>query len=689
MPPNLWLRSLTVGVRVGVDVGGTFTKAVALDANGEVVARAVRPTSHDHPDGVAAGVVAVVSDIATTVGAANIELVTHSTTQAVNALLEGDVAPVAVIGMASAPYVRKARKRTALQHIELTDGRSMETMGEFLDVTGGLDLDAARAAVDRVIARGAGAVAVSEAFAPDDTTNEDAVADLVSARGLPATTSAELTGLYGLELRTVTAAVNASILPIAMRTAEIVGDGVLAAGISAPVMVMRGDGGATDLAGFRRAPARTLYSGPAASVAGALRTERIGDAVIVEVGGTSSNVAAIKGGRPALSYVQVGKHATAIRALDVRVAGVAGGSMLRARRGRVYGVGPRSAHIAGLPYACFMDAAALAGASAIEVAPRPGDPADYLVVQLTDGTRAALTNTCAANALGLVAEGDYAHADTAAALAGFDVAGAALRLPGVEVARRMLSASSQAVADLVTAVAAQHKLEKPTLVAVGGGAGTLGRAVASALGLDVIVPAAAEVISSIGDALSLVRAERERTFATIGPAEIDELVAEVEAEVLAAGASPASLDVHVTQIPERGAVRAVASGALALASGISPGRPPIDAMTARSMGGGDAVVVGPYWLFPRPGHVKVLDRFGDAVLDVRGEAVMGSPGEAAVAALLAKHVRNLGPVTVAPTAWVIHGGQLTELDEPDAATVAAMTPAGGKVHDMAIIIGRP
>ncbi len=122
-------------------------------------------------------------------------------------------------------------------------------------------------------------------------------------------------------------------------------------------MVMRGDGGATDLSGFRRAPARTLYSGPAASVAGALRSSRIEDAVIVEVGGTSTNVAAIRRGRPALSYVQIASHATAIRALDVRVLGVAGGSMLRVRRDRVYGVGPRSAHIAGLPYACFLSAA--------------------------------------------------------------------------------------------------------------------------------------------------------------------------------------------------------------------------------------------------------------------------------------------------------------------------------------------
>jgi N-methylhydantoinase A/oxoprolinase/acetone carboxylase beta subunit len=676
-------------VRVGVDVGGTFTKAVALDASGTVVARAVRPTTHSHPDGVAAGVVEVVADIASHVGAESIELVTHSTTQAVNALLEGDVVPVGIIGMASAPYVRKARKRTAMQKIELTDGRTMQTVGEFLDVTNGLDLDAASAAVQRAVANGAGAIAVSEAFAPDDTTNEDAVAELVSQLGLPATTSAELTGLYGLELRTVTAAVNASILPIAMRTAEIVEAGVAAVGIGAPVMVMRGDGGATDLAGFRKAPARTLYSGPAASVAGALRSERIGDAVIVEVGGTSSNVAAIRAGRPALSYVQVGRHATAIRALDVRVAGVAGGSMLRVRKRRVYGVGPRSAHIAGLPYACFLPEGAVDGARTAEIAPKPGDPADYLVLELADGTLAALTNTCAANALGLVQPGDYAYADPARPLAAFELVGAALRLPGAEVARRMLAASSQVVADLVTAVAAQHKLRDPVLVAVGGGAGTLGRAVATALGLEVIVPKGAEVISSIGDALSLVRAARERTFEVVGPAQIDELVAEVEAEVLAAGASPASLDVHVSHVAERGAVRAVASGALALASGVDPGRPAITADEARATGGGDPTAVGPYWVFERDGRVVVLDRFGDSVLDVRGELLAGAQDEEGITSALERHVRRLGPVTVTATAWVIRGGQLTELQDADAATVAGLAPPGGKVGSMAIVIGRP
>ncbi|HKN40194.1 MAG TPA: hydantoinase/oxoprolinase family protein, partial [Acidimicrobiia bacterium] len=165
--------------------------------------------------------------------------------------------------------------------------------------------------------------------------------------------------------------------------------------------------------------------------------------------------------------------------------------------------------------------------------------------------------------------------DRAAALAAFEVAGRALRLPGEEVARRMITATTDLLGDLVTAVAKQHQLTQPKLVAVGGGAGGVGRALARALGYQVIVPPAAEVISSVGDALSLVRVERERTFASAEGADVDALVADVEAEAVAAGAAPASLDVVVQQMPSKGAVRVVATGAVALASGLVPGRAPV------------------------------------------------------------------------------------------------------------------
>ncbi len=686
-------------LRVGVDVGGTFTKAVAYDAAEDaVIERAVVPTTHTHEHGVAAGVVEAVDRVARAVGAERVALVTHSTTQAVNALLEGDVGLVGVVAIGRRPDLRKIERRTRLAGVELSPGRPLHTVHELLDITDGFDPSAARAALERLRDAGAAAICIAEAFAPDDPGNERAVAALAAQVDLPVCTSNELTGLYGLELRTVTAALNAAITPIALRTAGVVEEGVLEAGIRGSIMVMRGDGGATDLAGFRSAPARTLYSGPAASVAGALHRVRVANAVVVEVGGTSTNVAAIRSGRPRMSYVQVATHSTAIRALDVRVVGVAGGSMLRVRRRRVYGVGPRSAHIAGLEYSCFAPPEALRDAEAVEVAPSPGDPSDYLVVVAGD-RRFALTNTCAANLLGVVEPDDYAAGSQEAARAAFTAAGRYLRLTPGEVARRMLEASGQAVAELVGAAMHDHGLDRPVLVALGGGAGGLGRHVAALSGLECVVPREAEVISSIGDAMSLVRATREQTMADPTAHAVDALVEAVEQEAVDAGASPASLDVEVEYVADRKALRATASGALGLHVEARPDRPALDADAAARLaaerGAGDAFAVGAYWIArdesQTPPRVLVFDRFGDPVVDTAGELVRVD-GENAlrstVEGAVSRHTRNVGPVRVPPSVWVVTGARLAELSSGDVVTAAVALAERGGPHAAAIVVGR-
>lgn len=674
-----------LAVRVGVDVGGTFTKAVAVDATG-TVAQAVIATTHEHTNGVAEGVVRVVAEVNEALGDRPIALVTHSTTQAVNALLEGDVGTVGVIGMGRRPDLRKSRKRTTLDDVELAPGKRLSTRCEFVDVSDGLDRERIRSILEDFAAAGAAAVCVAEAFATEDSSNESVVAQLAAEVGLPVCTSTEMSGLYGLELRTVTAALNASILPIAVRTADVVAAGVAAAGISAPVMVMRGDGGATDLEGFRKGPARTLYSGPAASVAGVLRHSRVDDGIVIEVGGTSTNVAAIRSGRPALSYVRVASHSTALRALDVRVVGVAGGSMLRSRRNKVYGVGPRSAHIAGLRYSCFVSAAEIDGAVAELFAPKAGDPADYLGIRLASGELVALTNTCAANALGIIAADDYASGSSAAATAAFAAVGPMLRLDGAEVARRMLEASGNAVAELVASVAAEHELVRPRIVAVGGGAGGLGRYVAALLGLECTVPDHAEVISSVGDALSLIRTEREQTVRNPTAAEIASLIEAAREDALAAGAAVDSIDIRFEADAERSQVRAVATGAVALHSGAVPGRQAIDAAEARhilqTLGAESPVAAeGSFWWSTAPAkgdltRLVVTDRFGDIALDDRGTLVeLTDPDHVAdrvaeVTAAVERHTRHMGPVALPPTVWVLHANQLVELGSGDLVATA-------------------
>ena len=438
-------------------------------------------------------------------------------------------------------------------------------------------------------------------------------------------------------------------------------------------MVMRGDGGAIDATGLRREPARTLYSGPAASVSGVLRTMRLDDAVIVEVGGTSTNVAAVKGGRPALRYVRVASHATAVRALDVRVVGVAGGSMLRARRGHLHGVGPRSAHVAGLPYSCYLDPQDFANVTAEVIAPKVDDPKEYVVARLADGRRVAITNTCAAVALGIVHASDHAahHASRDAALAALGAAGRLLRLDATEVARRMLVASAHAIGALVADVCKDYSLQSPTLVAVGGGAGGVARFVADQMGLDCHIPEDAEVISSIGDALSFVLVERERSVVEPTLADGESIAAAAQDACLEAGAALSSIDVRVEFDREHATLRATATGMVGLASGAMPGRAPLRADEVVAVAGhhgySNPVSVGHAWVARRPSssgssNVLLLDRYGDVVAAGQGDYLTGDGMvEGQLSTMIARNTRRHLGGEGKPTVWIVGRSRIVSL----------------------------
>src|SRR3954469_11947219 len=399
-------------LRVGVDVGGTFTKAVAVGGALELRAQAVVPTTHRAADGVTEGVARALTELLAdpAVDVSRIELVAFSTTQAMNALLEGDVAKVGVVGIGRQPDVRPARKRTCVGDVALAPGRMLRTEHVFLDATGGLSVSDVDAALDRLVAAGCGAIAASGAFSVDAPQAEHLVAARARERGLPTCVGHELSASYGLELRTVSAAINASILPLMERTAGVVARVLHDQGIDVPLLVLRGDGGAMSLEAFRRAPSFSIGAGPAAGVAAALHQLRLTEGIVVECGGTSSNVSVVERGRTVLRSLRIMGRPTAIRSVDSWVVGAAGGSMGRLRRRRLQEAGPRSAHVAGLPYACFTEPGRLAGAELELVAPRAGDLEEYAIVATPSGERVALTATCAAHALGLVTPGSTAAA---------------------------------------------------------------------------------------------------------------------------------------------------------------------------------------------------------------------------------------------------------------------------------------
>src|SRR5438876_11763087 len=121
--------------RIGIDVGGTFTKAVLIDnATHEVVGRFSVLTTHADPRGVAKGVVEVFRNVLERSGVdpKDVIFLAHSTTQATNALLEGDVASVGVVGMATRLESLLARGQSAMRAIELAPGRTFQPSHRFI-----------------------------------------------------------------------------------------------------------------------------------------------------------------------------------------------------------------------------------------------------------------------------------------------------------------------------------------------------------------------------------------------------------------------------------------------------------------------------------------------------------------------------------------------------------------------------
>jgi N-methylhydantoinase A len=669
-------------LRIGVDVGGTFTKAVAIEPDPFALrAEAVVPTTHAHGDGVTAGIVAALESLVEQLGPERhrVELVAFSTTQAMNALLEGDVPAVGVVGVGTAPDLRLARRRTRVGEIGLAPGRSLTTEHVFLDGTGGLAVDTVDEALDRLCDLGCEAIAVSGAFAVDSPEEERLVVDRARDRGLPACAGHDLSGAYGLETRTVSAAINAAILPVVERTAGLVEQGIREAGLDVPLLVLRGDGGAMSLEAFRRRPSFTVASGPAAGVAAALHQVGVSDAIVVECGGTSSNVSVVRGGRPVLRSVRVMGRPTAIRSIDSWVVGAAGGSMARVGRRRIAEVGPRSAHIGGLSYATFADEADLDGAELELVAPRDGDPDAYAVVRTAHGAL-ALTATCAANALGLVPAGDHASGSSGAALAAFEPLGRRLRCSPEDAASAVLGGAVEKVAEAVTAAAGHHDLPPDVpLVALGGSASALIGEVGRRTGRPVERPEHPEVLSSIGAAMSLLRVEVARSSAGApnDPAQGVELARRAERACVEAGAAPASVSAEVSYDADEGLLRATATGAVSLESGAA-GRAPVGepqqldaAALALEVGAASlAEVAGSdfYRVYADSGSgaVAVVDRLGGVALADHAKRVVSGQGHDFLSDLetaIDDAATNLGLAQLIPRVSVVCGPRLLDLSD--------------------------
>ncbi len=559
-------------LRVGIDVGGTFTDVVAIDAGTRELVAAVKvPTSHAAQEGVAAGIVAAIERLLRESGidSGSVAFIAHSTTEATNALLEGDLAPVGVLGLVDG-LAWLSRRQMRFGALPL--GSDARFAPAFAFAPAG-DERAMREGIDRLISCGATAIAATQSFGVDRPHYESRAVAIARERGADATSGHDVSSAYGLRARTRTAALNAAILPKMIRTARMTADAVDRAAIPAPLMVMRSDGGVMDVGEMERRPILTLLSGPAAGIAGALLYERLSEGVFVEVGGTSSDCSAIRAGRPQMRPARIGGHRTMLRTLDVRTIGIGGGSMLRIGGKGVRDVGPRSAHIAGCAYASFVAPDALEGARIELIAPLAQDRADYAVLVTRDGSRVALTTTCAANLLDKIPAGAFARGNAESAKRAFGLLAQHIGGSGEELAGDALALAVEKLRRAIDGLIAEYAFEpqRLTIVGGGGGAGALVPALAEAMKLPHRIARDAEVIAPVGVALALVRDVVERTIFAPTPREIAAIRREAADRVIAAGASPDSVEVEVEIDTQRSRVTAAASGATALADSTARG----------------------------------------------------------------------------------------------------------------------
>lgn len=601
-------------VRIGIDVGGTFTDVVAVDGQTFVLLDSLKvPTSHDAPEGVARGIIDGLEGMLArlSIAPAQVVFIAHSTTQATNALLEGDVAQVGIVGVGSGLEGWKARIDTRVPPVPLAPGRALTPKHRFVAPAG------IAGAVAALQGEGVEVIVASEAFGVDDPTVELAIVDEARRRGLLATAGHQVSSLYGLRTRTRTAALNAAILPRMVSTATLTASCVERAGITAPLMIMRSDGGVMSVDEVHRRPILTMLSGPAAGIAGALMHERVSDGIFIEVGGTSADISVIRDGQPQMRPARVGGHRTFLTTLDVRTLAIAGGSIVRVSGGRLVDVGPRSAHIAGLAYACFSTPGVIdAHAAIVSVQPKADDPDDYAAIETTDGTRFAITPTCAANALGVVPEGAFAASDRDVARAALAVLGRALGCEDEAAARQVLDVACAKVQRQIDQLIDEYHLERDTveLVGGGGGAASLVPHTGASMSLPWRLASQAEVISPIGVALAMVRDTVERNIVNPTPADILRVREEAIEAAVRAGALAETIDVQVHVDAQRNLVRATAMGTAELrrrerqASVVSPEERRLSA--ARSMRVDDTTV--------RPaGATSQLDVFAATVSEPR------------------------------------------------------------------------
>ncbi|WP_127902059.1 hydantoinase/oxoprolinase N-terminal domain-containing protein [Solirhodobacter olei] len=333
-----------MAVLLGVDTGGTYTDAVLVDEGGERVLSSAKSltTRADLALGIGRAVDAALQSAGLAPG--DVAMVSLSTTLATNALVEGQGGRVALVFIG---FGEDDLGREGLAEALAGDPVVVLAGGHSHAGTEAAPLDLARleAEVIRLGPQVAG-FAVAARFAVRNPAHEIAAAEAIGrVTGRPVTCSHELSAKLNGPKRALTAVLNARLIGMIARLIDACAGHLAEIGIAAPLMVVRGDGALISAGLARARPIETILSGPAASIVGARWLTGESDALVSDIGGTTTDVALLRGGRPEIDPLgaRVGGWRTMVEAVAMRTTGLGGDSEVHVSEGLSGGLqlGPR------------------------------------------------------------------------------------------------------------------------------------------------------------------------------------------------------------------------------------------------------------------------------------------------------------------------------------------------------------
>ena len=322
---------------LGIDAGGTYTDAVLVELPaGDVVAQAKALTT---PDDLSVGI-AHALDRLSVPDKQSIHSVSLATTLATNAIVEQKGGRVGLLLMG---YNRKMLAQfNLLGNLPVVERRSLkgrlDERGRELEA---LDEDEVRDVLRQMQGK-IEALAVSGYFSVSNPIHEQQVKALASdVLSVPVVCGHELTSRLDAVKRAVTAALNVRLLPVLSTLLDALESCLRERGIVAPVLMMGGEGRLLTASEARQRPVETILSGPAASVVAARLTTGM-SGIVIDMGGTTSDIAVLRDGNPGLSPdgALVGGWPTSVNAVDVRTCGLGGDSHIQSVGSRLK-IGPR------------------------------------------------------------------------------------------------------------------------------------------------------------------------------------------------------------------------------------------------------------------------------------------------------------------------------------------------------------